>query len=184
MRGTVAVPEEPLDWIDRSIADIDADSVIRIALEPAAGVAVVALREAEKEGLRVQTVPEGHRVADQRRVDAIAGALQVLDFSEARKATAPPPDATPAGIATITTRDGLTLRLDLLTAGDGVWAGVGAVADPIAGTTPADGEGAVARAATIGRRTDGWLYRLPAYAAELLTTTLEGLIEPLPADGT
>lgn len=182
VRGTVAIPEEPLDWIDRTIVDVDAGDVAHIAVEPAKGAPIVALREAPGGELRLQTVPEGHRAADRRRIAAMAGALQALDFAAARPASDPPADAAPAGTATFTTADGLTLRLALRAAGDALWAEVAASADPIAGAAAPDGEGAAARAAAIDRRTGGWLYRLPSFSADLLTTPLERLVEPAPPD--
>lgn len=181
--GTVAIPAEPDDWIDRTVVDVDGGSVLRLALVPKEGPAVVALREAAGQPLRLQTVPDGYRASDPARLQAIAGALQGLDFTAARPASDPPPGARPSGSASATTQDGLTVRLRLLADGDATWAAVSAAADPIAAGGAAAVKEAEDRAATIVRRTGGWLYRLPPTAGERLATTLDSLVEPVPPDG-
>lgn len=162
----------PVQWLPREVVNIPKDSIVSARLTAPTG-AVLRL-ERNGNDFRIAEPPAGRKTGSQYTVNNAATVIDKLLFDDVRAAAGLAFDGRLGG-GVFTTRDGLTVTLDL-TAGarpeDPPWVRVGVAV--------ADGAGEEARklAEAARAQTAGWAYRLSSYDLERLRATAESLTKP------
>ncbi len=167
-RGSLDLPADMADWLDRQILDIPGSRIASVALTGNDGKLLV-LRRAMPDGkFTVVDAPPDAKFKADAALAAPAGALAGLALDDVKpRAELPVPDSGVAS-AVFTTFDGLTVNLRLFARGKADWVAI-----------DASGTGA---AASDGTKLDGrlapWTYAIPVGRAKLLRTTLADLLMP------
>jgi hypothetical protein len=173
VEGALDVPVDAIDWPDRTVVDVAAGGVTRVAFQPTGGAALTATKaDRNAKDLTLAPIPEG-KTADADAVNRLASVFAGLTFDDVRK-DALPADATPKATAEVATFDGLTTRAALFEVGGKVWARLTAT-----GTAGSEAE---KQAKAINDRVAGWLYKLPDYKLPMLQPKIDDLLKK--GDGT
>jgi hypothetical protein len=171
--GALEVPEAAIDWPDRTVVDVAAEGVTRVAFQLTGGTALTASKaDRTAKDLTLAPIPEG-KAADPDAVNRLGAVFAGLTFDDVRK-DALPADATPKATAEVATFDGLTTRVALFDADGKVWARLTAP-----GTAGSESE---KQAKAINDRVAGWLYKLPDYKLPQLQPKIDDLLKK--GDGT
>lgn len=167
-RGSVDLPRDMVDWLDRRVVDIPAARIASVTLTAPDG-GILALRRDQASGkFVVADPPEGAKFKDDTTLAAPAGALAGLELDDVKPvAELRPP---PSGVATaeFMTSEGLTVTLRLFASGK---------ADRVA-ISAAGGGAAEKEAAALNAKLAHWVYAIPAERAKLLRTRLGDLVAP------
>lgn len=194
--GSLDLPRETADWLDRVIVDVAADRVQAVTISHPAGPPVKISRDsAEVADFAVLDLPAGRKLSFPGAGNAIGGALKELMLDSVEPATAFDPGPVKPVVARFQTFDGLVVEVSSYRLPAGVRMRISASADagqaerfaakpaekPEAGGK--DGPPAPvfaqveAEAARIRARGAGWVYTVPDFKAEQLTRRLEDLLE-------
>jgi len=176
VRGTVDLPTAPIDWLDRAVVHLPAESLARLAVEVDGRPSVVLVAAPEgRRGLALAEPLPGGASADPRRVALLAGAFEDLRLNDVRPAGALA-SARPVAVALATTADGLTVEARQVAdvSSDGGAEGAPWVLFAASAAGNAD-PAAAARAEALRGRLSGWAYRLPEHRARRLAATADGL---------
>jgi hypothetical protein len=160
------VPSSWLDWIDRTIVEIDPDKLKSLTLTPAGGSPLVLERDKAEDKWTIRDLPKDATLRSEAPGTDIAAQLRRLDLQDVRPAAqiTGPASATAQAV----TFDGLTVIASLHDQPDGAWIEITA-----AGTGDAAKD-----ADAIGKRTKGWAYKIPAQPARLLASKMADLLTP------
>jgi hypothetical protein len=182
-------------WIDRLLADIPADDVHDISVDPAEGASYVLSRAARGESLTLSPIPRGRKPASSMSLDSQADGLTAFNFDDVRPAV---DDAKPTDRATFRTFDGQVIELAGRRTADKAYIAVRARRDAaLAGrfaakpetpaadsgaapATPKPAEAAKPPAAAVERleaRTRGVEFEIPLYKYDLLFKKQEDLLD-------
>lgn len=167
-RGSLDLPRDMVDWLDRRIIDIPAARIASVKLTAADGSTLALRRDQQSGTFAVADPPDGAKFKDQAVLAAPAAALAGLQLDDVRPASALRPPASGVAIAEFATSDGLTVTLRLFTSGTADWVSVSA-----AGSDTAEKE-----AAALNAKLARWVYAIPGERAKLLRTKLGDLVEP------
>lgn len=162
----------PVQWLPREVVNIPKDSIVAARLTAPSG-AVLKLERAGND-FRIAEPPAGRKTGSQYTVNNAATVVDKLLFEDVRTAKGLAFDGK-LGSGAFTTRDGLTVTIELAAAAkpeDAPWARVGIAV--------ADGAGEEARKLAEAARTQtaGWAYRLSSFDLERLRATAESLTKP------
>jgi len=175
--GRLSVSPDPLDYLDRSVVSLPADTIRRVVVTRADGGVILLERNRGEATLAVKTGLAEGQTADAKVLAGVANLLDGLGFADVARADdiAFPADAVRV---TVTSFDGIEVRL-VLALLDGVpWARVSAA---LAKEHTDDAERLKGTQAFIDRlaaRTAGWAYRLAPAAYERLAPSAESLTTP------
>jgi hypothetical protein len=176
VEGDIKVSAIPADWMQRELLDIAGERVHRLAVD--GGLRLVRERVGDVD-FRIDPMPEGRRLKSQAMVNSIATALTELRFDDVAAASARDLSAATFRETQLVTFEGLTITVQTTTMDDGVWARFSAVHDAAADQRPADAPAPALspadEAAAISARTEGWLFRLPGFKADMLRRGLDDL---------
>jgi hypothetical protein len=167
-RGSLSLPHDVVDWLDRRIVDIPAARIASVTLTAPDG-GILVLRRDPGGKFAVADPPEGATFKGDAALAAPAGVLTGLELDDVKPATElrPPPSAVTT--AEFATSDGLTVTLRLFGSGKADWVAVSAAAG---------GDAAGKEAATLNGKLARWVYAIPGARAKLLRTKLGDLVEP------
>lgn len=170
-RGTLQIPTEPAEWVDRTVLDLDRARIRDVEVSPAKGPAYSVLRDKKSDAdFRLAELPKGRTLLNAQSPNGVAVATVGFTFDDLRPARSF--DFTNATRVTTRTFDGLIVTVRVIAQGADHWATLSAEAAP--------GRPAMEKEARrIDARTDGWAYKLPAYKGQQFMTTLESLLTPL-----
>jgi hypothetical protein len=162
----ITLPDGALDWIDRSVVDLDPDKIKLITITKSDGGMVTLTRAKAGDKLALQNLPVGAKPKSDTPGTDIASDLQNLEFMDVKPAAQL--SGTPVAKVHAVTFGGLDADLTLVKQGGQVWATVaahGAKAEPIA------------------QRTKGWAYQIADAKAAPLETSMADLatLPPPPA---
>ncbi len=188
------VPEEPLDWFDRTILSLPRDEVAEVVLRPGTPEEVRVERTgADSDAFVLATVPPG-READTSKPPMLAGTLgsiTMLDLASAEERPLPEN----AAVARFTSFDGLRIEARIGVFGEGdeaeYWIAFTAAevaprdrpaaagdADPSAETvTEEEREPVAARVATLRKRLEGRVFEVSPYLAKRMLWRVEDLLK-------
>ncbi len=208
--GTLEIPRDPIEWLDRSIANIPRQRVREVAITGVDRPPLRIVRDGpETAEFRIADLPVERQVDRQFRVDSLATALENLELIDVRSAAGLDfPAEGPRAV--FTTFDGLTVTARLTVPepsesdaeSAAVWVAFEAIhtppehppaADPAPdAASPGDNgqtegqqstEPAVQEAAALNARLSGWAYRLPPFKIDRLRSRIEDITEAVPATG-
>jgi hypothetical protein len=162
---SITLPAEKLDWLDRTVVDIDADQVREVVLTQPGNPPLDFSRAKAADKLDVRDVPAGRKLKSDTPGSDIQGAFSGLNFDDVK------PDSqlggSNAGSVHLVTFNGMLIDFTLRKDNGQTWA-------TIAATGTADGAKA---AQQIAARTKGWAYQIPSDKADTLLTSMAGLLE-------
>ncbi len=139
--GGVRLEPKVVDWLDKQVVDLGADSVRRVEIQPDGGQPYVVTRAAEGGALAFEGLAEGEKPKKDANLDRLAGAFAGITFDDVKpRKQLDWPSAHQTAIAT--TFDGVELTVQLAKIDGQPWAIFDA--REVAAATPANG----AKAAT------------------------------------
>lgn len=158
---------EPIDWLDRRIADVSRGRVQQVVIDHPGGVSLTVAKDSrESNDFRVVDLPEDMKVENQFTLNATAGTLDRLVFDEVMPAEGL---ALQEQVTRYTTFDGLAVTIGFAEHDGKLWTRYTAAALDDAA------EEVKAEAAEINARAEGWAYRLADFKNEQLRRKLEDL---------
>lgn len=163
------------EWLDRSLTDIPAERIQSVTIDHP-GIETLRISQAPKAGKEgtteflVADVPAGRELSYPGVGNGVAGVLADLQLEDAQTREALGDNPGKPVVARFVTTDGLTVETS-------AWR----LADGPRFTFSASGEGAAGKeAAALNARLGGWVYTLPSYKTEQLTSRLQELLAPAP----
>ncbi len=156
--GQVSVSAEAMDWIDDTVADVDAVKVASVTVTRDGQT----LRFARQNGTMALVAPATHPQLDPFKLEDLTRGLQKLKLTEVQPA---PPPGTELGRAVVTTTDGLNITVTVNLSGQDVWLQLAA-----------SGDGAAKAAAeALQAKVKGWAYRTAPWTQQAFVPTLDEL---------
>lgn len=170
-RGSFDLATGPLDWIDRSVADVAQADIAQVALHGADGKPFQAARTKPDEQVFVLTpIPAGMTVKSQSDVNALANTLEGLNFDDVAPATSLTIPAGQSVGADFKTFSGMVVTATIIPRGQEKWVILHASGSVDEASKSAN---------VFNISVKDWAYRLPANKQTRLETTLDQLIEPV-----
>lgn len=171
--GSLSVPPEPKDWVERTIVDIGENDIQEIRSRFPDGSTLTAVRVApDSEQFNILEIPAGKRLKHDNFGASMAYALAQLELEDvAPRADKPFPKAATQTMQ-VRTASGITYRLEFADIDGTLWVGVRAEA-----ATDAAPE-TKAKADEINARIAGWAYRVPEWKTQTLRRQVGELILP------
>ncbi len=166
-RGSLDMPIDAVEWLDRRIIDLPAARITSVALTDSDGTALTLQRDAASGKFAVADPPPDTKFKPDTVLAGPAGALAALDLADV-KPSADLPVAAGVSIARFTTADGLTVELQLFSRDNADWITIEA-----SGADKAEPE-----AKTINDKVSHWAFAIPPERAKLLRTRLADVVEP------
>ncbi|MDX1528427.1 MAG: DUF4340 domain-containing protein, partial [Gammaproteobacteria bacterium] len=103
-----------VDWLDRTVADLDRARVREASVLHASGDAVTVTRETPgNDDFRLLNAPPSKTVDGQWKLNDIGRLFSSLQLEDVRPKTEAPVDATPDYVVTVNTFDGLVVRMQV-----------------------------------------------------------------------
>jgi hypothetical protein len=205
VEGALAVPADPIPWVDAGIVDIDTARVAEVRIEPAEGAPIV-IRKAERDDnfFALESVPTGFEPKSKATVSSGGAVLLDLRFNDVASAAAVA-DRAPLRTVTVRTFDGLAATMKdyaledrvvttfdfaatspaLPSPGDDETDDGSAAADDEGGSPEAaatEAETVAEEAARLAAVTAGWAYVLPDYKRRMIERDLDSLVQPVNKD--
>ncbi len=162
--GDIAVPDDPITWLDRRLVDIAPAEVAAVDVTDVGGISIQLARPDAGAGFAILDA------ADQSPAEALTGLFATLDFTDLR-----PAEEDGAGESltiALTTFDGMTVRARFALAPEGreaPWVRFAASAGADATANEQD------RAAELARSLGPWDYRLSDERLERIASALAAL---------
>jgi hypothetical protein len=171
--GSLAIPQEPKDWLDRTIVDIGENDILEIRSRFPDGSTLTAVRVAPgSEQFNILEIPTGKRLKHENFGASMAYALGQLELEDVVPRSEKPFPKAATQTMQVRTASGITYLIDLTEADGTVWVGVRAEAAK-------DGAAeARAQADAINARIAGWAYRVPEWKTQTLRRQVGELILP------
>jgi hypothetical protein len=162
---SISLPGETLDWINRSIIDIDADKVREVVVTLPGTAPLDFFRDKAADKLAIRNLPAGTKLKSETPGSDIEMAFQTLDLTDVKPANKL--GGSTAGSVHLVTFNGITADFALTKDAGQTWAVV---------TATGTGDG-VKPAQDISARTKGWAYEIPSDKATTLTVKLSDLVD-------
>jgi hypothetical protein len=172
-RGPLDVDMDPRGWVNRSVVDIPAADVRRVAVVHSDGGETLTIEKAsaDEASFSLRELPEGAAVTDSGVLPRMAAAFAGLDLEDVQPAETLTLSDDPQQSVRLSTFDGVTIDADLYRIDGDVWVTI------VAGVEVDSGESVVEVVREINERTDGWIYKIPSWKAAPLENRLADLVE-------
>jgi hypothetical protein len=161
----VTLPSETLDWIDRSVVDIDGDKVNEVVITQPGLPPLDFARDKPADKLLIRGLPSGTKTKSETPGSDIETSFKALELQDVKPADKLA--GTPSGSVHLVTFSGIIADFTLTKDAGQTWLTVAA---------RGVGDGAKA-AAAITARTKGWAYEIPSDKAAIFSTKLADLVE-------
>lgn len=162
-RGSLEVPGDLLDWLDRGIVDLPQARVAAVRLTAAGGPTLAIGRSGPDAAFAVSELPEGTRLTTGASLSTLAGAASGLVFDDVKPLAAIELPENGFARVEFATFDGLAIELRVFPHDGADWVAVAA-----SGTGAAEAE-----SNAINNKVARWAYAIPAPRAKLLRTRLD-----------
>ncbi|TAD87830.1 MAG: DUF4340 domain-containing protein [Alphaproteobacteria bacterium] len=158
--GRLDVRPQTIEWAERQVADFSLDDLVRIDLSPGPDLPGYSMTKAQGTGdLAIEGLPEGKEIRSRFEANAQGRTLEALTFEDVRRRPATLPSAHARGVYRY--HSGLAVTVTLFDIDGAHWA-----------TLEAEGT----EAATHTTRWQPWMFRLPDWKRDQVTTPLDKLI--------
>ncbi|HSY08125.1 MAG TPA: DUF4340 domain-containing protein [Steroidobacteraceae bacterium] len=165
----ISVDADPRRWIDRNVVDIGEQRLKQAAVEPAAGPAYSATRDAPQQtDYKVAPIPKGRELSSSSAANEVGSALAALQADDVRPAPAPTAGAAKSDHAVFRTFNGLELDAAGVVAGDHHYVTL------LARSTAKESQ---AEADALNKRLQGWQIEIPSYKYQAMFRPLEDLLK-------
>lgn len=171
--GSLAVPQEPKDWLDRSVIDIGEADILEIRSRFPDGSTLTAVRVApDSDQFNILEIPTGKQLKHDNFGASMAYALGQLELEDVAQRTDKPFSKAETQTMRVRTASGVTYVLEFAEVEGELWAGVRAEAAKDASPE------IKAQADEINARVAAWAYRVPEWKMQTLRRRVDDLILP------
>lgn len=157
--GRLPLDADPQLWIDRDLANLPRERVLKVQVERAGAPVLVLTKDEGPDGRLALTEPAAAPPLEQTRLDAVGSAFEFLTLTDVHRAADIP--GTRLGRTHFTLSDNLGISVTVHEEGEAVWVLLEASGD--------------AEAERLNARWRGWAYQLGAWKRRALLPTLEEL---------
>lgn len=186
--GDPSLKAEPLDWILRSVIDIDVERVKDVETKDPKGAVVLSLFKAklEDKDYTIKNLPAGRKPKEARTVSYVAESLDNVNLDDVKKVADIDFEKNGTAIGTWRTFDGLVVKLRMAEVDKKFWVAISAEVDedallkekPKPETKLKDADAVRKEAAEISSRVKPWAYNLPTTSSRFMQYKVEDLLEP------
>ncbi len=166
-RGTLDLPDTP-GWLDPALLDLPGAGVKEAIFSSPGEAPLTIARDKPEDKFHLAALPKDKKLRGDDALDAVAGALAMLQLSDVKPEADFAWSKTGESRARFTFFDGLVVTVELVDVDKTSWARF----------TVSGSSDAAARARELNARLAPWVYALPAYKAKLLKTRLADLLAP------
>lgn len=178
-----------VDWLDRTVAEIDRARVRESEVRHASGEVVSITRESPgNDDFRLEDAPPSKTVDGQWKLNDIGRLFSNLELDDVRPKEQAPIQGDPDYVVTMRTFDGLVVRMEVFRQGDEILGVLTAEFNPQQAETEAAREGTAsllsadevrAEADKLNARWARWAYVLPGFKVDALARTQSELLKDL-----
>ena len=166
-QGTVDLPTDINDWLDKKVAEIPEKRIREVTLTHEDGSTLVLKRDKEGGKFAAEGAPADAKFKSEGALGEPATVLDGLDLNDVRPAAEMPFPETGVARSQWLTFDGLTITGETIKKGDANWVRL-----------KASGEGkAAAEAASLNAKWAPWVYSVYQYKTDAMRTKLADLVE-------
>ncbi len=166
-QGSVDLPTDIKDWLDKNVAQIAAKRIRQVTLTHEDGSTLVLKRDKEDAKFTAEGAPADAKFKSDAALAEPAGVLDGVELNDVRKAADLPAPEKGVARAEWVTFDGLTITGETFKKDDSNWVRL-----------KASGEGKAAEeAAALNARWAPWVYSVYEYKANAMKTKLADLVE-------
>jgi hypothetical protein len=167
----ISVDADPRRWIDRNVVDIGEQRVKEASVEPAAGPAYMATRDAAQQSdYKVTPIPKGRELSSSSAANEVGSSFVALQADDVRRAPPAASGAAKPDHAIFRTFNGLELDVTGLVEGEHHFIAL------LARSTAKDAQ---AEADALNKRFQGWQLQIPAYKYQAMFRPLEDLLKKI-----
>ncbi len=186
--GDPTLKPEALDWIARSVMDIDVERVRDVETRSAKGELVlhIAKDKLEDQEYAIKNLPAGRKPKEVRTIGYVAEALDNANLDDVKKAADIDFEKNGVGTGTWRTFDGLVIKARMAEVDKKFWVSLSAEVDeaallkerPKPETKLKDPDAVRKEAAEINGRVRAWAYHLPTTSSRFMTYKIDDVSEP------
>jgi hypothetical protein len=186
--GDPTLKAEPLDWILRSVIDIDVERVKDVETKTAKGELMLHLakEKAEDKEYTIKNLPAGRKPKEARTIGYVAEALDNANLDDVKAAGEIDFEKNGTAVGSWRTFDGLVIKARMAEVDKKFWVALSAEVDeaallkekPKADSKLKDADAVRKEAAEINSRVRAWAYHLPTTSSRFMTYKLDDVIEP------
>ncbi len=159
----ITLPNETIDWVDRTVVDIDANKIREVVLTQPGNPPLDFVRDKSADKLEVHDVPAGRKLSSDTPGSDVQAAFTGLNLDDVKPQAQLGGGA--AGSVHLVTFNGVVADFALRKDNGQTWMTVSATGSK--------------EAQDIAARTKGWAYQIPADRAATLMATIDSLTEPV-----
>jgi hypothetical protein len=186
--GDPSLKAEPLEWIVRSVIDIDVERVKDVETKSAKGELLLHLakEKADDKEYAIKNLPAGRKPKEARTVGYVAESLDNVNLDDVTKAGEIDFEKNGTVVGSWRTFDGLVIKARMAEVDKKFWVALSAEIDeaallkekPKADSKLKDADAVRKEAAEINSRVRAWAYHLPTTSSRFMTYKLDDLMEP------
>jgi hypothetical protein len=186
--GDPSLKAEPLDWIQRSVIDVDVERVKDVETKDLKGELVlhIAKENADDKEFAIKNMPAGRKAKEARTIAYVAESLDNANLDDVKNVSEIDFEKNGTAVGTWRTFDGLVIKARMAEVDKKFWVALSAEVDeaallkekPKADSKLKDAEAVRKEAAEINSKVRAWAYHLPTTSSRFMTYKLEDLLEP------
>ncbi len=186
--GDPSLKAEPLDWIVRSVIDVDVERVKDVETKDLKGAIVlhIAKEKADDKEFAIKNMPAGRKAKEARTIAYVAESLDNANLDDVKKVGDIDFEKAGTAVGTWRTFDGLVIKARMAEVDKKFWVALSAEVDeaallkekPKADSKLKDADAVRKEAAEINSKVRAWAYHLPTTSSRFMTYKLEDLLEP------
>lgn len=186
--GDPSLKAEPLDWIVRSVIDVDVERVKDVETKTLKGELVlhIAKEKADDKEYTIKNLPAGRKPKEARTIAYVAESLDNANLDDVKKVGEIDFEKNGTFVGAWRTFDGLVITARMAEVDKKFWVALRAEVDeaallkekPKADSKLKDAEAVRKEADEINKRVGAWAYHLPTTSSRFMTYKLEDLLEP------
>ena len=185
--GDPSLKGEPLDWILRSVIDIDVERVKDVETKSPKGELVlhIAKEKADDKDYTIKNMPAGRKPKEARTISYVAESLDNVQLDDVKKVGEIDFEKNGTAVGTWRTFDGLVIKARMAEVDKKFWVSLSAEVDeaalpkekPKADSKLKDADTVRKEAAEINSRVRAWAYHLPTTSSRFMTYKLDDVLE-------
>jgi len=186
--GDPTLKSEPLDWVMRSVMDVDVDRVKDVETKSLKGELIlhIAKEKADDKEYAIKNMPAGRKPKEARTINYVAESLDNVNLDDVKKAGDIDFEKNGTAVGTWRTFDGLVIKARMAEVDKKFWVALSAEVDeaallkekPKADSKLKDADAVRKEAAEINSRVRAWAYHLPTTSSRFMTYKLDDVLEP------
>ncbi|HEY7610424.1 MAG TPA: DUF4340 domain-containing protein [Alphaproteobacteria bacterium] len=186
--GDPSLKPEALDWIQRSVIDVDVERVKDVETKSLKGELVlhIAKEKVDDKEYKIKNLPAGRKPKEARTISYVAESLDNVNLDDVKKAGDVDFEKSGIGVGTWRSFDGLVIKVRMAEVEKKFWVALTAEVDeaallkekPKADSKLKDADAVRKEAAEINSRVRAWAYHLPTTSSRFMTYKIDDVSEP------